>query len=103
MKSVVTVLVLLLLGIAASVWAQGDAAKGKAIVEAKKCAVCHKPGSDQGKPMEQLAGTHNDAHLKGSIIDPKKFLKPDIKMPATKLSDQELQSVIAYLRSIAKK
>jgi cytochrome c2 len=102
MKSVATALVLLLLGIAASAWAQ-DAAKGKAIVESKKCAVCHKPGSDQGKPMEELAGTHNDAHLKGTITDPKKFLKPDIKMPAVKLTDQELQDVIAYLRSIAKK
>ncbi|RJR32717.1 MAG: cytochrome c [Deltaproteobacteria bacterium] len=103
MKTVATALVLLLLGIAASAWAQGDAAKGKAIVEKKKCAVCHKAGSKEGKPMEELAGTHNDAHLKGSITDPKKFIKPDIKMPAAKLSDQELQDVIAYLRSIAKK
>ena len=51
MKSV-TVLFLLLIGIAASAWAQGGSVeKGKALVESKKCALCHKEGGDLGKPM----------------------------------------------------
>ena len=103
MKSLVTVLFLLLLGMVASAWAQGGSAeKGKALVESKHCALCHKEGGNLGKPMEMVAGTNNDAYLKGAITDPKKTLGPQVKMPALKLSDAELQDVIAYLRSIAK-
>jgi mono/diheme cytochrome c family protein len=103
MKSIVMVLFLLLIGIAASAWAQGGSAeKGKALVESKHCALCHKEGGNLGKPMEMVAGTNNDAHLKGAITDPKKTLGPQVKMPEFKLSDAELQDVIAYLRSVAK-
>ena len=102
MKSKVTVLFLVLMGIAASAWAQGGSAEnGKALVESKKCALCHKEGSKLGKPMEQLAGD-SDARIKGAITDPKKTLGPDVKMPAFKLTDAQLQDVIAYLKSIAK-
>jgi mono/diheme cytochrome c family protein len=76
--------------------------KGKALVDSKKCAVCHKPNSTTGKPMEMLAGKSNDAHLKEAIINPKKALGPEIKMPATKLTDEQAKDMIAYLRSIAK-
>lgn len=107
MKSVVTVLFLLLIGIAASAWAQGSSVeKGKVLVESKKCALCHKapePGKPVlGKPMEMVAGTNTDARLKEAITNPKKALGPKVKMPAFKLSDAELQDVIAYLKSIAK-
>ncbi len=103
MKSIVTVLFLLLIGIAASAWAQGGSVeKGKALVESKHCALCHKEGGNLGKPLEMVAGTNNDAHLKEVITDPKKTLGPQVKMPQFKLSDAELQDVIAYLRSIAK-
>ncbi|MEJ2069580.1 MAG: cytochrome c [Syntrophobacterales bacterium] len=99
--TVVTVLCLLLMGIAASAWAQGDAAKGKALVDSKKCALCHKEGSKLGKPMEMLGGD-NDAKIKGALTDPKKTLGPQVKMPAYKLTDAEVQDIIAYLRSIKK-
>jgi cytochrome c553 len=101
MKSVATVLCLVLIGIAPSAWAQGDAAKGKALVENKKCALCHKEGSKTGKPMEMLA-KDTDAKIKGALTDPKKTLGPEIKMPAYKLSEEQLQDIVAYLRSIAK-
>ena len=102
MKSKVTVLVLVLMGMVASAWAQGgSAASGKALVESKKCALCHKPGSDQGKPMEQLAGG-GDAKIKGALTNPKATLGPDVKMPAYKFTDAELQDIAAYLKSIAK-
>ncbi|MGB7913103.1 MAG: hypothetical protein WCF59_12855, partial [Desulfobaccales bacterium] len=46
MKSVVTILLVLSLGIAGSAWAQGGSAdNGKALVETKHCALCHKEGS----------------------------------------------------------
>jgi mono/diheme cytochrome c family protein len=103
MKSVMTVFFLLLLGIATSAWAQGGSAeKGKAFVESKKCALCHKEDSKQGKPIEMLVGTNTDAFLKEAITNPKKAVGPQVKMPEYKLTDEQLQDVIAYLRSIAK-
>jgi cytochrome c1 len=103
MKSIVTVLFLLLIGIPASAWAQGSSVeKGKALVESKKCALCHKEGSKLGKPMEMLAVSNTDARLKEAITNPKKTLGPKVKMPEFKLTDEQLQDVIAYLRSIAK-
>jgi mono/diheme cytochrome c family protein len=102
MKFKVAILVLLLVSIPMSTWAQGGSVeKGKALVEGKHCALCHKEGSKLGKPMEMLAGD-TDAKIKGAITDPKKTLGPQVKMPAFKLSDAEMQDVIAYLRSIAK-
>ena len=107
MKSKVMVFFLASIGIAAFAWAQGGSAeKGKALVESKKCALCHKapePGKPAlGKPMEMIVGTNTDAHLKEAITDPKKALGPKVKMPEFKLTDQQLQDVIAYLKSVAK-
>jgi len=97
------VLFLVLVGIAPSAWAQGGSVeKGKALAESKKCALCHKEGSKLGKPMEMIAGTKDDASLKEAITNPKKALGPQVKMPEFKLTDAELQDVIAYLRSLAK-
>ena len=102
MKFKVTVFFLVLMGIATFAWAQGGSVeKGKALVDSKKCALCHKEGSKLGKPMEALAGD-TDAKIKGAITDPKKTLGPEVKMPAFKLTDAELQDVIAYLKSLAK-
>ncbi len=102
MKSVVTVLFLLLVGIVASAWAQGTSEKGKALVESKKCALCHKADSTTGKPMEVLTAGKTDAFLKEAITDPKKAIDPKVKMPEFKLTDAQLQDVVAYLKSIAK-
>jgi mono/diheme cytochrome c family protein len=103
MKSVLTILVLLLIGIAPSAWAQGGSVeKGKALVESKKCDLCHKEGSDKGKPMEMLAKGKTDAFLKEAVTNPKKALGPEVKMPALKLTDEQLNDMIAYLKSIAK-
>ena len=99
MKTLATVLCLLLMGMAASAWAQGSAASGKALVQSKNCALCHKAGSKTGKPMEQLAGG-SDARIKGAITNPKGTLGPDVKMPAFPLSDAQLNDIIAYLRSL---
>lgn len=102
MKSKVVVCFLVMIGMVASAWAQsGSVEKGKALVESKKCALCHKEDSKLGKPMEMLAGD-TDARIKGAITDPKKTLGPKVKMPEFKLTDEQLQDVIAYLRSIAK-
>lgn len=102
MKSVLTIVFLLFVGISASAWAQGGSAdKGKAITESKHCALCHKQGG-MAKPMEALAGTNTDAYLKGAITDPKKTLGPQITMPQFTFTDAQVQDVIAYLRSLEK-
>ena len=98
MKSKVTVSFLILVGIAASAWAAGDAANGKALFAANKCAVCHKEGSKTGKPIAAIAGG-GDARIKGAITNPKGTLGPDVKMPAAKLSDEQMNDIIAYMRS----
>ncbi|MGO9018540.1 MAG: c-type cytochrome [Syntrophobacteraceae bacterium] len=101
-KTIVFTLFFLLIGIAASAWAQGDLAeKGKALAD-KKCALCHKEGG-LGKPMAMLVGTNTDAFLMEAIKDPKKTIDPKVRMPEFKFTDEEMQAVIAYLRSIAKK
>jgi mono/diheme cytochrome c family protein len=107
MKSVVTVLFLLLIGMAASALAQGGSVeKGKALVADKKCALCHKEGEPGkpvlGKPMEMVAGGKTDVFLKEAITNPKKAIDPKTKMPEYKFTDAELQDVIAYLKSLAK-
>ncbi len=103
MKTLVAVLSLALIsGMAGSAWAQGDVAKGQSIVEAKHCALCHKEGGTMGKPLAMVVGSHDDAYLKGALLDPKKTLGPTVKMPAFKLSDAEVADVIAYLKSIKK-
>ena len=91
------------MGIAAFAWAQGGSVdKGKALVEGKKCDLCHKEGSKLGKPMEMVAAGKTDAFLKEAITNPKKAIDPQVKMPEFKLTDAELQDVIAYLKSLAK-
>ncbi len=101
MKSAITIFFVLLLGIAAYAGAQGDQAeKGKALAD-KKCALCHKEGGI-GKPIAMLAVKQTDAFLKAAITDPKKAIDPKVRMPAIKLTDEEMQDVIVYLKSIAK-
>jgi cytochrome c1 len=103
MKSKVVIIFLVLMGMVASAWAQGGSVdKGKALIESKKCALCHKEGSKLGKPMEVLAGGKTDAFLKEAITNPKKAIDPKVKMPEFKLTDEQLQDVIAYLKSVAK-
>ena len=107
MKSKVMVFFMVLIGIAGSAWAQGGSVeKGKALVESKKCALCHKapePGKPVlGKPMEMVSVGKTDAFLKEAITNPKKAIDPKVKMPEFKLGDGDLQDVIAYLKSVAK-
>ncbi len=82
-------------------------AQGKKLVDESKpkCSMCHQidgKGGKMGKPMEALAADHSDEFLKGSLVEPKKTLKPDTKMPAYKYTDEEVAAVIAYMKSVKK-
>jgi cytochrome c oxidase subunit 2 len=90
-----------------------EQARGRALVESGPCAMCHTIGgtSAGGRTAPDLthfatrstiaAGTVPNArgYLAGWIADPQ-HLKPGARMPATGLSSDELQAVIAYLESL---
>jgi mono/diheme cytochrome c family protein len=103
MKSKIWLFCLLILGIAVPAAAQSElVTKGKSLVEGKHCAICHKEGG-KGKPLQELAGGRTDAFLKEALTDPKKAIGPQVLMPPYQFTDEELQAVIEYLRSISKK
>jgi mono/diheme cytochrome c family protein len=106
MKTKVFCLTLGLVGAFATAQAADDlVAKGKEIVVAKKCSICHAidgKGGKIGKPMNGLAEGKTEDYLKGALLDPKKNIAPDTKMPSykDKLTDEEIGAVIAYLKSL---
>lgn len=107
MKTIAVVIAFALTG---SVWAEDPkpdpVAAGKLIVEKKKCSICHavdgKGGKKEMKPMNGITEGKTDDYLKGSLLDPKKTIKADTKMPAYKITDEEVAAVIAYMKSLKK-
>ncbi len=80
-------------------------ALGKQVVEKKKCSICHVidgKGGKIGKPLNGVAAGKTDEQLKGALLDPKKTIAPDTKMPSYqgKLTDEEVNGVIAYLKTL---
>jgi cytochrome c oxidase subunit II len=89
------------------------ALRGKAVFESVSCAMCHTVQGTlaQGKHAPDLthlgsrqtlaAGTlrNTPQELASWISDPQK-LKPGTNMPATPLSPQDLQAVVAYLGTL---
>jgi cytochrome c1 len=59
-------------------------------------------GGKTGKPMNGITEGHTDEWLKESLLDPKKAIAPDTKMPAYKFTDDEVNAVIAYMKSLKK-
>jgi mono/diheme cytochrome c family protein len=84
--------------------AYGGADEGKALYE-KQCKVCHSIKGDAGKmadkggPLDGV-GTKRDAKwLKAYLADPKSQM-PDAKMPKLKLSEQQLDDLVAFLLTL---
>ena len=83
--------------------AQDAIAQGKKLVETKKCSICHAidgKGGKTGKPMNGIAEGKTDEFLKGSLLEPKKTIAPDTKMPAYKFTEEEVKAVIEYMKSL---
>lgn len=102
--------VLALLGSGAAAWADETAtdpvAAGKALVIKTKCSMCHVvegKGGKTGKPMDTFA-EKTEEQLTAAIVDPKTAIAPDTKMPSykTKLTADEIKSVVAYIKSLKK-
>ncbi|MEE8389543.1 MAG: cytochrome c [Anaerolineae bacterium] len=101
---------------------KGDPAKGKAIYEANQCNACHMTdgqGGNVGPDMTHIgtvaatrkAGVSVAEYLHESILTPDAFVVPDCpqgpcqrgimsKDIAQKLSDEDLDDLIAYLASL---
>jgi nitric oxide reductase subunit C len=84
--------------------ARAGADEGKALYE-KQCKTCHSIAGDAGK-MANLGGAldgvgkkYDAAAFKTYLRDPKSK-KPDSKMPATKVSDPQLDDLIAFLLTL---
>lgn len=74
---------------------------GKALAEKDRCAMCHKQGG-MAQPLAGITEGKTDEFLKQSIINPKEALGPKTRMPAYKYSEEEVNSMIQYLRSLSK-
>lgn len=74
---------------------------GKELVTKKQCLACHMIGGEGGKVGPSLSAVfsrHSDEYVSVQILDPKKN-NPTSIMPPYKLSSDEIQSVLMYLRS----
>lgn len=72
--------------------------KGKELVEKHRCALCHKEGA-MASPLTAYAEGKTDEFLKAAIINPKEALGSATLMPAYKLTDEEVEALIHYIRS----
>lgn len=96
-------------------FAQGDAAKGKAIYDAAnpKCKMCHSVAGDGNAKgalddvgsklkADEIKAWLRDA--KGMTAKTKATRKPAMPdYPAAKISDADLENLVAYLASLKKK
>jgi cytochrome c2 len=83
------------------VWA--GAPEGKALYE-KQCKTCHSIAGEGGKmaalggSLDGVAAKHDDAWLKAYLKDPKSQI-PSAKMPKLSLTDQQIDDLIAHLKT----
>ncbi len=75
---------------------------GRELVLKNQCLACHIIGQEGGKVGPGLSGVfprRSEDYVATQILDPKKN-NPTSVMPPYKMSNDELQSVILYLKSI---
>lgn len=103
MKCRSLMIALILLGFALSALAACNdpamVASGKALAEKDRCALCHRSGG-MAADLVGITEGKSDAFLKQAIADPKAALGPTSRMPAYSYSDEEMQSMLHYLRSL---
>jgi cytochrome c2 len=81
----------------------GDVEKGKAVYEAQKCKMCHSIAGVGNKksPLDGVGGKLSEADIHKWVTAPKS-MKSDSMMKAYKLSDADLNNLVAYLMSLKK-
>jgi cytochrome c5 len=99
MRYQILFMVLVLAGFAWSTAADcNQAEKGKELVEKHRCVYCHEEGA-MASPLTAYAEGKTDEFLKGAILNPKQTLGSSTLMPVYKLTDEEVQALIQYIRS----
>jgi mono/diheme cytochrome c family protein len=84
--------------------AYAGADDGKALYE-KQCKVCHSVAGDKGKmadkggALDGVGAKRDAAWLKTYLQDPKSK-NPDSKMPKMKLSEQQIDDLVAFLLTL---
>ena len=97
-------MVMILLALAAATRARAGADEGKALYE-QKCKICHSIAGEGGKmaknggPLDKVGSKRDAKWLHEYIPDPKSKM-PDAKMPKPKLTDKELDDLVAYLSTL---
>jgi len=81
--------------------ADGDIEKGKAVYEAQKCKMCHFVAGVGNKkyPLDGVGGKLSADDIKKWIVTPKE-MKKETTMKAYKLSDEDLDNLLAYMASL---
>jgi mono/diheme cytochrome c family protein len=72
---------------------------GKALAEKDRCAICHRSGG-MAADLVGMSEGKTDVFLQQAITDPKAALGPATRMPAYSYSDEEMQALLHYLRSL---
>lgn len=103
-RHLVIVMVVLAASLAASAWA-GDAAAGKAVFDGAKpaCKTCH---TDAKNPLAKTGAENTPDELKTWVRAPKDMIAKKSKKgvmpayPADKISDADLENLVAYLATM---
>lgn len=84
-----------------------DVEKGKAVYAANKCQTCHAIDGRGNKkfPLDGVGAKHSAADIRTWIVSPADMEarlaeKPKIRMKAYKLSDEDLNDLVAYMQSL---
>ena len=79
----------------------GDAEKGKAVYDAQKCKMCHSIAGVGNKksPLDGVGGKLSEADIKKWVTEPKS-MKAGTMMKAYKLSEADLNNLLAYMASL---
>ena len=102
-RRAVGAIVLLAIGTLAAPAAAG-VDEGKAFY-GEKCKVCHSVAGDAGKmaatggPLDGVGSKRDAAWLRAYLADPKSQM-PNAKMPKIKMTDQQLDDVVAFMLSL---
>ena len=79
--------------------------EGKKVFAEKKCITCHTLADEKGAAaqfggsLDHVGGKRGAAWLKSYLSDPKSVM-PDAKMPKQKLTEKELDDLVAYMLSL---